>query len=144
MAVETGAVQDVIHAPVDKIVDALLDFESHPDWQGHIRSSRVLERDGEGRGVLVEEEIDAKVRRVRIVCRYTYDLPHRLEWHQVEGDLRSISCAYTFTPRPDGTTLVAVDLRFEVGFFVPGPVKKVIRDQALRTSLRELRGRVEG
>jgi hypothetical protein len=31
----------------------------------------------------------------------------------------------------------------EVGFFVPGPMKKLIRDQSLKNSLRELKKRVE-
>ncbi|MDT4944322.1 MAG: hypothetical protein QOH14_1055, partial [Pseudonocardiales bacterium] len=31
----------------------------------------------------------------------------------------------------------------EVGFFVPGPMKNLIRDQSLKNSMRELKKRVE-
>lgn len=134
----------VIAAPPEKIIDALLDFESHPRWQQHVTSCRVLERDAEGRGTLVEERIDARVRAIRVLARYTYDLPHGLRWEQVEGDVANLSCRYRFEPRPDGSTEVRVDIAFDVGFFVPGPVRRMIRDRALRGSLDELRHRVEG
>lgn len=143
MADETG-LTDVVAAPPDKIIEALTDFETFPEWQAAVMECEVLERDGEGRGSLVRMKVDAKVRKVEYVVRYTYDLPNRLGWEQVSGDLKENTGRYTFTPRDDGGTDVTVDIVAEVGFFVPGPMKKLIREQSLKNSLRELRRRVGG
>lgn len=37
-----------------------------------------------------------------------------------------------------------MDIVAEVGFFVPGPMKKLIREQSLKNSIRELKRRVGG
>jgi uncharacterized membrane protein len=133
---------DVVDAPPDKIIAALTDFESFPEWQAAVMECEVLERDAEGRGSLVRMKVDAKVRKVEYVVRYTYDLPHGLSWEQVSGDLKENTGRYTFAPREDGSTEVTVDIVAEVGFFVPGPMKKLIREQSLKNSLRELKKRV--
>ncbi|HKC28092.1 MAG TPA: SRPBCC family protein [Jatrophihabitans sp.] len=133
---------DVIDAPADKIIEALTDFGSFPEWQAAVLECEVLERDDEGRGSLVRMKVDAKVRKVEYVVRYAYDLPNSLSWEQVSGDLKENTGKYTFTPREDGGTAVSVDIVAEVGFFVPGPMKKLIREQSLKNSLRELKKRV--
>jgi hypothetical protein len=88
-------------------------------------------------------KVDAKIRKVDYIVRYSYDLPHGLRWEQESGDLKENTGKYTFEPRDDGSTDVTVDIVAEVGFFVPGPMKKLIRDQSLKNSMRELKKRVE-
>lgn len=144
MSDDSVGLTDVIAAPADKLIDALTDFETFPEWQAAVMECEVLERDDEGRGSLVRMKVDAKVRKVEYVVRYAYDLPHSLGWQQVSGDLTENTGRYTFAPRDDGATDVTVDIVAEVGFFVPGPMKKLIRDQSLKNSLRELKKRVGG
>jgi uncharacterized membrane protein len=194
---ESTALKQVIEAPADKIIEALTDFETFPEWQAAVIECEVLERDDDGRGSLVRMKVDAKVRKVEYVVRYAYDLPNSLAWEQVSGDLKEnigkytfaprdddgrgslvrmkvdakvrkveyvVRYAYdlpnslaweqvsgdlkenigkyTFAPRDDGSTEVTVDIVAEVGFFVPGPMKKLIREQSLKNSLRELKKRV--
>ena len=134
---------DTIKAPADKIIDALTDFESFPEWQGAVLECEVLDRDDEGRGSRIRMKVDAKVRKVEYIVRYTYDLPNGFSWEQESGDLKENTGVYTFSPRDDGSTDVTVDIVAEVGFFVPGPRKKLIRVQSLKNSLRELKKRVE-
>jgi ribosome-associated toxin RatA of RatAB toxin-antitoxin module len=140
---ETGGLTDVIAAPPDKVIEALLDFESYPDWQGSVLECEVLDRDAEGRGSRIRMKVDAKIRKVEYIVKYSYDLPNALAWDQESGDLKDNHGRYTFTPREDGGTDVSVDITFEIGFFVPGPMKNLIRDQSLKNSMRELRKRVE-
>jgi uncharacterized membrane protein len=142
MADDSTGLTDVVAAPVDKIVEALTDFDSFPDWQAAVLECEVLERDEEGRGSLVRMKVDAKVRKVEYVVRYSYDLPKGLGWSQVSGDLKENTGKYTFAQRDDGSTDVTVDIVAEVGFFVPGPMKKLIREQSLKNSMRELKKRV--
>jgi uncharacterized membrane protein len=135
---------ETVNAPVDKIVEALTSFETFPEWQGAVMECEVLERDDEGRGSLVRMKVDAKVRKVEYVVRYSYDLPNGLSWEQTSGDLKENTGRYTFVAREDGGTDVTVDIVAEVGFFVPGPMKKLIREQSLKNSIRELKKRVGG
>jgi uncharacterized membrane protein len=143
MGNDSAGPSDTVQAPPDKIIDALTDFESFPQWQAAIIECEVLDRDGEGRGSRVRMKVDAKVRKVEYIVRYTYDLPNGLSWEQESGDLKENTGKYTFTANDDGSTEVTVDIVAEVGFFVPGPMKKLIRDQSLKNSLRELKKRVE-
>jgi uncharacterized membrane protein len=144
VADESTGLTATVNAPVDKIVEALTSFETFPDWQGAVMECEVLERDDEGRGSLVRMKVDAKVRKVDYVVRYSYDLPNGLSWAQTSGDLKENTGKYAFSPRDDGGTDVTVDIVAEVGFFVPGPMKKLIREQSLKNSIRELKKRVGG
>ena len=142
MAGEAG-LTDTISAPVDKIIAALTDFESFPEWQSAAMECEVLERDDEGRGLRIRMKVDAKIRKVEYIVRYTYDLPNGFSWEQESGDLKENTGVYKFAPQDDGSTDVTVDIVAEVGFFVPGPMKNLIREQSLKNSLRELKKRVE-
>ena len=142
MSDDSTGLTDVISRAGRQDHRALTDFESFPEWQGAVLECEVLERDDEGRGSLIRMKVDAKVRKVDYVVRYTYDLPHGFSWEQVSGDLEGEHRQVPFAPRDDGSTDVTVDIVAEVGFFVPGPMKKLIREQSLKNSLRELKKRV--
>lgn len=144
MGNDSAGLSDVVQAPPDKIIEALTDFESFPEWQAAVLECEVLDRDDEGRGSRVRMKVDAKVKKVEYIVKYHYDLPNGLGWEQESGDLKENTGEYTFTANDDGSTQVSVDIVAEVGFFVPGPMKKLIREQSLKNSLRELKKRVEG
>jgi ribosome-associated toxin RatA of RatAB toxin-antitoxin module len=133
-----------INAPADKVIDALTSFETFTDWQASVMECEVLERDAEGRGSLVRMKVDGKVKKLDTVVRYSYELPTALSWEQQSGDFKEYHGRYAFQPREDGGTDVSVDITAEVGFFMPAPMKKMIRDQSLKNAMRELRKRVEG
>jgi ribosome-associated toxin RatA of RatAB toxin-antitoxin module len=136
---------EVIAAPPDKIVEALTDFEHYPEWQTGMTGCTVRERDAERRGTLVEIRYDAKIRKIRYTARYWYDLDHgRMGFDLVEGDLKQCSGVYRLVPRNDGSTQVSIDVTTEVGFHLPGPMMRLIRDQAMKNSMRDLRRRVTG
>ena len=146
MAADKDAYTDVINAPQDKIVGALTDFEHYTEWQSGMLECSVKERDEEGRGTLVELYVDAKIKKIRYTTKYWYDLDNgRLGFDLVDGDLKECTGVYTSEPTDDGAaTQVSIDITTEVGFFVPGPMKKLIRDQSLKNSMRDLKKRVGG
>jgi ribosome-associated toxin RatA of RatAB toxin-antitoxin module len=146
MGADQDAYSDVINAPQDKIVATLTDFEHYTEWQSGMLECTVKERDDEGRGTLVELYVDAKIKKLRYTTKYWYDLDNgRLGFDLVDGDLKECTGAYTFEPVDDGaSTKVSIDITTEVGFFVPGPMKKLIRDQSLKNSMRDLKKRVGG
>ena len=65
---------------------ALTDFESLPRWQRAVREVRVLERDEQGRGAVVEYVVDARFKTVTYRLRQIYDEPRRLGSEYLGGD----------------------------------------------------------
>ncbi|HEY8406642.1 MAG TPA: SRPBCC family protein, partial [Gaiellaceae bacterium] len=88
-----------IAAPPQRCFDALTDFERLPEWQRAVREVRVLERDDEGRGSVVEYVVDARVKSVRYRLRQIYDEPRRLASEYLGGDFRDFSGEWRFEPR---------------------------------------------
>src|SRR4051794_39249492 len=91
-----------VPASPQRCFDLLTDYERLPEWQGAVRSVKVLERDEAGRGSVVEYEVDAKVKTVRYRLRQVYDEPHRLASEYLGGDFRDFGGEWRFRERPDG------------------------------------------
>ncbi|MGA4791355.1 type II toxin-antitoxin system RatA family toxin [Nocardia sp. AB354] len=135
---------DLIEAAPRDIIDALLDFESYPQWQAGVLGTKVLERDEQGRGSLIELRVDAKVRKLRVVVRARYDEPDSIRCEYVGGDVKDYRACYSFDPRAHGTTFVTYDIAVELGFPLPAALKKLIADRSAKDAVRCLKARVEG
>ena len=123
--------------------DALLDYESFPEWQRAVKSVDVESRDDEGRGVDVAFEIDAKVKTIRYRLRYSYEPPRRITWEYLDGDVKDVDGEMTLEDQGDGTTLATYSLALDAGVWLPGPVRKVLTDQVMKGSVEDLKRRVE-
>jgi uncharacterized protein YndB with AHSA1/START domain len=134
----------VIEGTPQQCFDALLDYESFPDWQRAVRGVDVLTRDRSGRGEEVEFEIDAKVKTIRYTLRYSYEPPHRISWDYVSGDVKDVDGEFVLEDHGDGTTLATYSLALDPGVWLPGPLQKVLRDQVMKGSVEDLKRRVEG
>jgi ribosome-associated toxin RatA of RatAB toxin-antitoxin module len=132
-----------IAAPPERCYGLLIDYERLPSWQGAVRAARVLERDEQGRGSVVEFEVDAKVKTVRYRLRQVHDEPRRLASEYLGGDFRDFSGEWRFEPIGDGRTRVELDLRIDPGRFVPGPVRHAISDAVMRRAMADLRREAE-
>lgn len=132
-----------IAAARERCFAALVDYESFPDWQRAVKSVNVRSRDDEGRGRDVELEIDAKVRRVRYVLRYSYEPPGWIGWEYVEGDVRDVGGEFVLEQADDGVTLATYRLALDPGVWLPGPVQKLLSDQVMKGVVEDLKRRVE-
>lgn len=142
---DSDAYSEIIDAPQQRIVEVLLDFERYAEWQGPVYACHVRDRDGDGRGRLVEMQVDARIRKVRYTTRYWYDLDNgRMGFDLVDGDLGVCEGRYRFEPLEDGRTRVSIAITAEPRFFMPAPMKRLVRAQSVRNSMRDLRRRVEG
>lgn len=140
MATYQGHEKTTVDATPQACYDALTDYERLPEWQGSLKSVRVLEQDAAG--AIVEYELDAKVRTVRYRLRLEHDPPHRIGSTYVEGDFRSLEAEWRFTEVEDGTE-VELELRLDPGRFVPGPVRKLVQGAVMGRALKDLAERVE-
>jgi len=133
-----------VDAPPERCYALMTDYERIPSRQGAVRSIHVLERDAEGRGSVLEYEVDAKVRVVRYRLRQVYEEPRRLSSEYLGGDFRDFSGEWRLEPRDHGSrTHAELDLAIDPGRFVPGPLRGVIADAVMRTALRDLKRYVE-
>jgi ribosome-associated toxin RatA of RatAB toxin-antitoxin module len=132
-----------IAADPQEIFDALSDFDRLPEWQGAVRNVRVLERDRQGRGTIVEYEVDVRVRTVRYRLRQIYDEPNRLASEYLGGDFRDFCGEWRLHRDGDQRTHVELDLRIDPGRFVPRVVRTAIADAVMRRALRDLKTYVE-
>jgi ribosome-associated toxin RatA of RatAB toxin-antitoxin module len=132
-----------IDASPQACFDALTDYEHLPEWQGAVRAARVLERDAEGRGAVVEYEVDARVKTVRYRLRQIYDEPRRLGSEYLGGDFRDFSGEWRFVDLGGERTRAELDLRIDPGRFVPGPIRSAISDAVMRRALKDLKSHLE-
>ena len=135
--------QIVIDAVPRCCFDAIVDYETFPDWQGTVQSAEVLERDGEGRGKRVRFTLDLKVRTVGYTLDYHYEPPSHVTWDLVEGDVRSIQGEFVFEDLGDGRTLATYSLDIDPGLPLPVQVSRRLNDQVMRDSVEDLKRRVE-
>ncbi len=123
--------------------DALLDFDSYPDWQQAVKDCEVQSRDGKGRGQRVFFEIDAKVRRISYTLDYSYEEPHMVTWEFVAGDVGDIEGEFVLEDRGDGTTLATYGLHIDPGTWPPGKIASILDDRVMQRSIEDLKARVE-
>ena len=65
MGLITGDRSVDIDAPIDECFAIAADIEGAPEWQGSLKEVDVLERDEDGRPLVVDTVSDAKVKTVK-------------------------------------------------------------------------------
>jgi hypothetical protein len=140
VSITRAAHTEVIRGTAQDCLDALLAFETYPQWQSAVEAVDVRQRDATG--ATVAFTIDAKVKTIRYVLRYHLD-GRRLWWEYVDGDLEHVEGDYVLEEQDDGTTRATYAVGIDPGRFVPGPVKRLLVDVVMKGSVRDLRRYVE-
>lgn len=143
MAAETHEFSTEIEAPPLECFNAIVDFESYPQWSSVIEDVQVLERDAHGVGRTVEFRINMRFKVVRYVLSYAYRKPTELTWRSVGGDVEFIEGSYRFEKRDGNRTYTTCRQAVSLGFWVPGPIRKLAERTALRQSVLEFKREVE-
>lgn len=124
--------------------DAVADFGSYPEWQSAVKRVTVHSTDSNGRGMLVEFDIDLKVRTVNYSLDYEFVSDDLVRWTYAGGDIRDVSGSYTFKAAGKKSEVEAVyELELDLGFPVPGIIKRRVQKESMRRSVLELKARVE-
>jgi ribosome-associated toxin RatA of RatAB toxin-antitoxin module len=120
----------------------LTDFEAYPQWSGPVTECRVLDRHPDGLPRRVAFSLDMTLKTVRYTLEYTWEPPHTGRWRLVEGDIKDVQGSYHFEKagaRTKATCSQAVD----IGFWVPGPIRRPFEQKALRDSVEDFKKAVE-
>ena len=141
---DRAAQTTLIQASADKCLDIVLAFERYPEWARDVKESTIVSRDDAGRPVRVEYRASALGRSTHYILEYDYsELPTRLSWHLVEGDImRALDGAYSFMA-VEGGTQVFYELDIELVVPLPGFVKRRAEARILAEALKELKVRAE-
>ena len=126
---------------VEDCFAVLTDFEAYPDWSGPVQECRVLDRHPDGLPRRVAFAV-SMVKTMRYTLEYTWEKPHGGRWRLIEGDIKDVQGSYRFDPagaRTKATCSQAVD----IGFWVPGPIRRPLEQKALRDSVEEFKKAVE-
>jgi ribosome-associated toxin RatA of RatAB toxin-antitoxin module len=121
-------------------------LDRYPEWQTQVRCATIIERDGDGRPLVVETTSDARVREITYRLRYAYDEPRGMSWTYVDGDVKDLNGEYRFEPIDGGTRVtfrLEVDPGRRLGLLLRGPLADKVRDYVLGTTLDELKSEVE-
>ena len=117
-----------IDAPIETCFEAIVDYESFPEWQRAVVDTEVLDRHKDGLGKKVNLIVDAKVRKVDYTLDYRYRRPTLIEWDFVEGNgINDADGSYTFEDLGGGRTRATYKFGLEVGIPLPGPVARRAR-----------------
>ena len=133
-----------IEAPVEICFDAIVDYESFSRWQDSVDSVEVIGRTPEGLGQDVRLFVDAKIRKIDYVLRYSYTRPTEIRWDFVEGNgMRDCDGAYTLEPLGPERTRATYNLGADPELPVPGMILRRTHKQLVRRSVEDLRDEAE-
>jgi carbon monoxide dehydrogenase subunit G len=126
-----GSASSEIEAPLQEVWAVVEDVLAAPEWQGGLDAMTALERDGDGRPLLVETENDIKVRRIVSRVRFHYQQPTRLSWTQEQGEMKSVEGSWELEDLGDGRTRATYRLDADpgrlLGMLIRGPVEAATR-----------------
>ncbi len=132
----------VIDAPIETCFEVITDFESYPEWNAQISATEV-EKSSRGAASQVAFEIDAMIKTIRYVLAYKRKKPNHLSWQSVGGDVSNITGSYRFAKLDDERTEATCRQEVELGFWLPGPIRRMAEASALEQSVGEFKQEAE-
>jgi len=136
-----------IAAPLERCYAIAADIEHAPAWQGALRKVEVLDRDAEGRAVLVNTESDTKVKTIRTRLRFSFEPPEHVRWVQEKGDVKSLQGSWHLEDLGDGRTratyALAIDPGRILGLLLRGPAEAKVREFLLGDATDGLKRQAE-
>jgi ribosome-associated toxin RatA of RatAB toxin-antitoxin module len=132
-----------VEATVQQCFATVTQFERYPDWFSAIEHAAVLERHADGVGKIVEFRINMKLKSIRYVLEYAHEKPARLTWKSVDGDVEAIEGSYVFEKLGPKLSRATCRQAISLGFWVPGPIRKIMEQQALKQSVLEFKAAAE-
>ncbi|HXY43245.1 MAG TPA: SRPBCC family protein [Acidimicrobiales bacterium] len=135
----------VVEASPAQCFEAVADIERYPEWVADLKEVHVLERDDQGRPVVVAFRAAAFGRSTNYTLVYDYSkAPEQFGWVQRSGDLTDrLDGFYRFVEAPGGGTEITYQLVAELRVPLPGFIKRRAEGNILHAAIRDLKARVE-
>jgi ribosome-associated toxin RatA of RatAB toxin-antitoxin module len=135
----------VVDASPALCFETVADIERYPEWVADLKEVHVLERDDDGRPVVVSFRAAAFGRSTSYTLVYDYsNAPSEFGWVQRSGDLTDrLDGYYRFVEAPEGGTEITYNLIVELRVPLPGFIKRRAEGNILHAAIRDLKARVE-
>ena len=134
---------EVVKAPIGTCFEAIVDFEQYPDWFTGI-SRAIVEKKDEAKGLwTVTYELQIVIKTISYTLDYRSERPHTLTWTRARGDVKNIEGDYRFTELEAGLTEAECTQGVDIGFWIPGPLRRIFERTALIDSVREFKKAAE-
>jgi uncharacterized membrane protein len=137
-----------IAAPRERCYEIAADIEGAPKWQGTLESVEVLERDDDGRPLVVNTTSDAGIKKVSSRLRFAYQPPNGITWEQEKGEVKWLTGSWTFEDAGAGETRATYQLRSDPGrilsMLLRGPVEGKVKELLTKGAAEGLKKEAEG
>lgn len=141
--VEKQSHVEVVEAPIEVCFATIVDFACYPDWFSGISTAEVLESDPGAGKWTVRYGLDMILKTISYTLEYRSRRPHELTWKLVAGDIRDVEGVYTFTSLEPDLTEAECRQAVDVGFWIPGPLRRTFERSAVADSVREFKAAAE-
>jgi ribosome-associated toxin RatA of RatAB toxin-antitoxin module len=141
MTLLSGSSEADINAEPARCWAVVEDVTGWPDWQQGLERVEVLECDDQGRPVLCDTVVDAKLTKVRCRVRVSYDPPQRLTFTRVESDdVDEMEGSWQLRDAGGGRTHAVYALAVDPGHvgFMARPLEKALRPIVVGRRAEEL------
>jgi ribosome-associated toxin RatA of RatAB toxin-antitoxin module len=134
---------EVIGAPIQSCFDAIIDFRHYPEWFSGITAAEIIQADLSTNTWTVRYELNMLIKTISYTLAYEADPPGLIRWRLVEGDVNDIEGSYELESLEADVTEATCNQSIDIGFWIPGPIKRTFEQSALTDSVRELKKAVE-
>lgn len=129
-----------INAPVESVMDVILDFASYPNFLPEIEQCEVVRS--------TDDEWDVKftvkvVKRLRYTLRVTRTAPDQVRWSMLEGVFKSNDGGWDLEARTDAQTHASYFIDLQVGMFVPSSIMRSLVERSLPETVDRFRDEAE-
>jgi uncharacterized membrane protein len=136
-----------IAAARERCYEIAADIEGAPKWQGTLESVEVLERDGEGRALVVNTISDASIKKVKSRLRFSYRPLDGIDLEQEEGEVKWLTGSWRFEDAGDGQARATYELRSDPGrilsMLLRGPVEGKVKELLTKGAAEGLKREAE-
>jgi ribosome-associated toxin RatA of RatAB toxin-antitoxin module len=134
---------EVVEAPIEVCFATIVDFARYPEWFSGISTAEILDADPAAGTWTVRYGLDMVLKTISYTLAYKSRRPQELTWKLVEGDVRDVEGIYTFTALEPDLTEAECRQAVDVGFWIPGPLRRTFERSAVADSVREFKAAAE-
>jgi hypothetical protein len=136
----------VINAPIDVVWEVLYDVEATIHWQPDLKAATCLERDEDGRPLVVHMVLDTIVRRTEATLKVIHSDIGVMRWEKLSGDVPDFVGSWTLARR--GRQRTSAEYRLTIDFgrlgkLVRGPFASALEGAAGSSMPTKLKAYVE-
>ncbi len=141
MTLLSGSSSADIDAPIERCWAVVEDVAGAPGWQNGLDSVDVVESDEAGRALVCDIVHDAKLTKVRVRVRVSYDPPRRLEFTRLESDdVEEMRASWELEELGPGRTRATYSLAVDPGHvgLLARPLERALRPIVVGRRAEEL------